>query len=84
MGRRAQGRSSRNHIRSAGIRSDRPSPDGDYTIPAYVLFIGALLDKVGIEQCVLGGNSLGGNIAQIAIASLAIPSALRNGHRYRL
>ena len=26
-----------------------PSPDGDYTIAAYVRFVGALLDKVGVE-----------------------------------
>jgi pimeloyl-ACP methyl ester carboxylesterase len=40
-----------------------PSPDGDYTIAAYVRFVGALLDKLGIRRCVLGGNSLGGNVA---------------------
>jgi pimeloyl-ACP methyl ester carboxylesterase len=40
-----------------------PSPDGDYTIAGYVRFVGALLDKVGVKRCVLGGNSLGGNIA---------------------
>ena len=40
-----------------------PSPDGDYSIEAYVRFMGALLDHLGIEHCVLAGNSLGGNIA---------------------
>ncbi len=40
-----------------------PSPEGDYTIAAYVRFVGALLDKLGIQRCVLGGNSLGGNVA---------------------
>ncbi|MGP0089148.1 MAG: alpha/beta fold hydrolase [Xanthobacteraceae bacterium] len=40
-----------------------PSPEGDYTIAAYVRFVGALLDKLGIRRCVLGGNSLGGNVA---------------------
>lgn len=40
-----------------------PSPEGDYTIAAYVRFVGALLDKLGIGRCVLGGNSLGGNVA---------------------
>jgi pimeloyl-ACP methyl ester carboxylesterase len=40
-----------------------PSPEGDYTIAAYVRFVGALLDKLGIQSCVLGGNSLGGNVA---------------------
>jgi pimeloyl-ACP methyl ester carboxylesterase len=40
-----------------------PSPEADYTIAAYVSFVGALLDKLGIQRCVLGGNSLGGNVA---------------------
>jgi pimeloyl-ACP methyl ester carboxylesterase len=40
-----------------------PSPQGDYTIAAYVRFVGALLDKIGIQRCILGGNSLGGNVA---------------------
>ena len=40
-----------------------PSPDADYTIAAYVRFVGTLLDKLGIQRCVLGGNSLGGNVA---------------------
>ena len=48
-----------------------PSPDGGYTIAAYVRFVGALLDKVGVERCVLGGNSLGGNIA--LATALAMP-----------
>ena len=40
-----------------------PAPDEDYTIEAYVAFMRALLDHLGIERCVLGGNSLGGDIA---------------------
>jgi pimeloyl-ACP methyl ester carboxylesterase len=40
-----------------------PSPDENYTISAYVRFVGLLLDKLGIEKCVIAGNSLGGNIA---------------------
>jgi pimeloyl-ACP methyl ester carboxylesterase len=40
-----------------------PSPEADYTIAAYVRFVGALLDKLGIQRCILGGNSLGGNVA---------------------
>jgi pimeloyl-ACP methyl ester carboxylesterase len=40
-----------------------PSPDGDYTIEAYVRFLRLLLDRLGIQHCILGGNSLGGNIA---------------------
>lgn len=46
-----------------------PSPDGDYRIEAYVGFVRALLDRLGIQHCVLGGNSLGGNIAwEVALA----------------
>jgi pimeloyl-ACP methyl ester carboxylesterase len=40
-----------------------PAPDGDYTTDANVHFIRALLDRLGIERCVLAGNSLGGDIA---------------------
>jgi pimeloyl-ACP methyl ester carboxylesterase len=40
-----------------------PSPDEDYRIVAYVRFVGAMLDELRIAHCVLGGNSLGGNIA---------------------
>jgi pimeloyl-ACP methyl ester carboxylesterase len=40
-----------------------PSPTADYSIPAYVRFVTVLLDKFNIQHCVLGGNSLGGNIA---------------------
>lgn len=40
-----------------------PFPDRDYSIANYVYFIKKFLDKIGIHQCVLGGNSLGGEIA---------------------
>jgi pimeloyl-ACP methyl ester carboxylesterase len=40
-----------------------PSADGDYSIDATVRFVVALLDKLGIERCVLGGNSLGGAVS---------------------
>ncbi len=40
-----------------------PFPDGDYHIEHYVSFVTALLDKLGVQQVVLGGNSLGGQIA---------------------
>ncbi len=40
-----------------------PAPDNDYSMPAYVRFVGELLDALRIERCVLGGNSLGGYIA---------------------
>jgi len=40
-----------------------PRPDGDYRIEAYVAFIARLLDTLGVERCVIAGNSLGGHIA---------------------
>lgn len=45
-----------------------PFPDKDYTIDHYVDFIQHFLVSKGIKKCILGGNSLGGNIAwQFAI-----------------
>jgi pimeloyl-ACP methyl ester carboxylesterase len=40
-----------------------PSPDGAYTTESYVRFVTAVLDKLGVQRCVLAGNSLGGNVA---------------------
>ncbi|WP_448518219.1 alpha/beta fold hydrolase [Rhodoflexus sp.] len=40
-----------------------PHPSGDYSIAAYVSFVNEFLDKLNIQRCVLGGNSLGGSIA---------------------
>lgn len=40
-----------------------PTPDGDYTIASYVRFMGELLARLGIEHCVLAGNSFGGQVA---------------------
>jgi pimeloyl-ACP methyl ester carboxylesterase len=40
-----------------------PSPARDYTIDAYVTFVDRLLDRLGVQSCALGGNSLGGAIA---------------------
>ncbi len=40
-----------------------PDPQNDYSIDAYVRFVLAVLDQLGVQSCVLGGNSLGGQIA---------------------
>lgn len=40
-----------------------PTADGDYSIAAYVRFVIAVMDKLGLQQVTLGGNSLGGQIA---------------------
>jgi pimeloyl-ACP methyl ester carboxylesterase len=49
-----------------------PSPDGVYTVDNDVRVVVALLDKLGVARCVLGGNSLGGAVAWRA--ALAHPS----------
>lgn len=40
-----------------------PHPQDDYSIAAYVRFVGAVMDKLGVQTFVLAGNSLGGQIA---------------------
>ncbi len=40
-----------------------PDPQADYSIDAYVRFVLAVLDVLGVHKVVLGGNSLGGQIA---------------------
>jgi pimeloyl-ACP methyl ester carboxylesterase len=47
----------------AGFGLTGPSPDGVYTITRDVGLLIAILDKLGIAHCVLGGNSLGGAVA---------------------
>lgn len=40
-----------------------PNAQGDYSIDAYVRFVAAVLDRLELRAVVLGGNSLGGEIA---------------------
>ena len=40
-----------------------PNPENDYSIERYVAFVTALADQLGLQRFVLGGNSLGGQIA---------------------
>ena len=40
-----------------------PFPNRDYSIAHYVSFINQFLEVKNVKQCVLAGNSLGGNIA---------------------
>ena len=46
-----------------GFNLTRPFPDRNYTITHYVAFIDQFLSELKIQTCVLGGNSLGGQIA---------------------
>ncbi len=46
-----------------------PSPDSIYTIDRDIAVVIGVIDKLGVERCVLGGTSLGGTIAwQMALA----------------
>ena len=49
-----------------------PAPDGNYTMDAYVRFVLAMLDRLGVQHAVLVGNSFGGNVAWAT--ALAHPS----------
>ena len=40
-----------------------PMPDDNYQLSRYVDFVIALMDKLGVQQAVLAGNSFGGNLA---------------------
>ncbi len=47
-----------------------PNVRDDYRIESYVRFVLDLLDTLHVQLCVLGGNSLGGDIAwQVAVAA---------------
>ncbi|PKM21689.1 MAG: alpha/beta hydrolase [Gammaproteobacteria bacterium HGW-Gammaproteobacteria-14] len=40
-----------------------PAPDNDYTAYRYANFVFKVMDRLGIDQALLAGNSLGGHIA---------------------
>ena len=40
-----------------------PHPTGDYRLETYLRFMESFLAELGVEQCILVGNSLGGEIA---------------------
>ncbi|NKQ52626.1 alpha/beta hydrolase [Amycolatopsis sp. K13G38] len=50
--------------------SDRPTESWRYSIPAFAVQVVALLDHLGIERAVIGGTSLGANVAlEVAAAA---------------
>lgn len=54
-----------------------PAADGDYRLPAYARFVLAVMDHQGVQRAVLGGNSLGGEVAwKIAVDQPARVSKL--------
>lgn len=40
-----------------------PNANNDYSREVYVRFVGALMDRLGVQRFVIGGNSLGGDVA---------------------
>jgi pimeloyl-ACP methyl ester carboxylesterase len=47
-----------------------PDPQNDYSMAAYVRFVGAVMDTLGVKTFVLAGNSLGGQIAWETAAAM--------------
>ncbi len=47
-----------------------PNQQNDYSTEAYVLFVRAVLDKLGVQRFVVAGNSLGGQIAWSVAAAM--------------
>lgn len=45
-----------------------PDRENDYSIARYVLFVRSVADQLGIDRFVLGGNSLGGEVAWMTAA----------------
>lgn len=53
-----------------GFALTGPNAQEDYSIAAYVKFVTAMVDSLGIHRFVLAGNSLGGQIAWATAAAL--------------
>ena len=46
-----------------GFGETGPRPDRDYRIPTQATTMSRFLDAIGVRNCAVAGNSLGGNIA---------------------
>jgi pimeloyl-ACP methyl ester carboxylesterase len=53
-----------------GFALTGPNPENDYSMAAYVRFVQAVMDQLGVQRFVLGGNSLGGQVAWATAAAL--------------
>ncbi len=53
-----------------GFALTGPNRENDYSSDAYVAFVRAALDKLGVQRFVIGGNSLGGQIAWSVAAAM--------------
>ncbi|MCB2167002.1 MAG: alpha/beta hydrolase [Deltaproteobacteria bacterium] len=64
-----------------------PSADNVYTIERYTRFVAAVLDHLGVQRCVLAGNSFGGYVAwatSLAYPALVAKLILVDASGYRL
>ena len=59
-----------------GFALTGPNPQNDYSIEQYVQFVTAVVDQLGVQKFVLGGNSLGGQIAWAT--ALALPQRVNS------
>ncbi|MES3003874.1 MAG: alpha/beta hydrolase [Pseudomonadota bacterium] len=53
-----------------GFALTGPNRQGDYSTAAYVTFVRGVMDKLGVQRFVIGGNSLGGQIAWSVAAAM--------------
>ena len=53
-----------------GFALTGPNPANDYSIDAYVSFVKSVMDQLGVRRFVVGGNSLGGQVAWATAAAL--------------
>ena len=53
-----------------GFALTGPNPENDYSVEQYVRFVTAMVDQLGVQKFVLGGNSLGGQIAWATAVAL--------------
>jgi len=53
-----------------GFALTGPNRENDYSTDTYVLFVRAVMDKLGVQRFVVGGNSLGGQIAWSVAAAM--------------
>ncbi|MEZ0307944.1 MAG: alpha/beta fold hydrolase [Ramlibacter sp.] len=53
-----------------GFALTGPNRQDDYSTETYVLFVRAVMDKLGVQRFVLAGNSLGGQIAWSTAAAM--------------
>lgn len=53
-----------------GFALTGPNPENDYSVEQYVRFVTAVMDQLGVQRFVLGGNSLGGQIAWATAVAL--------------